>query len=70
MALDLVQETDSPSLHRFQMIAWTLVLGLFFLNSVYFSLAMPQFDATMLGLMGISNGTYLGFKLPTAGPAQ
>jgi hypothetical protein len=62
MALDLVQETDSPSLHRFQMIAWTVVLGLVFINSVYFKLTMPKFDATLLALMGISNGTYLGFK--------
>jgi hypothetical protein len=27
------------------------------------NLVMPEFDATLLGLMGISNGTYIGFKL-------
>ena len=26
-------------------------------------LAMPQFSATLLGLLGISAGTYVGFKL-------
>ena len=62
MALELVQETNSPSLHRFQMIAWTVILGLIFLHSVYFTLAMPKFDATLLALMGIINSTYIGYK--------
>jgi hypothetical protein len=25
---------------------------------------MPEFSVTMLALMGISSGTYIGFKLP------
>jgi hypothetical protein len=25
---------------------------------------MPEFDTTLLGLMGISSGTYIGFKFP------
>jgi hypothetical protein len=32
--------------------------------SVYKDLAMPEFSATLLGLMGLSSGTYLGFKVP------
>jgi hypothetical protein len=52
------------SLHRFQMFVWTLVLGIIFISSVYAQLAMPNFNATLLGLMGISSGTYLGFKFP------
>jgi hypothetical protein len=28
---------------------------------------MPEFSATMLALMGISSGTYIGFKLPMRG---
>jgi opacity protein-like surface antigen len=52
------------SMHRFQMFAWTLVLGIIFVSSVYAQLAMPNFNATLLGLMGISSGTYLGFKFP------
>jgi hypothetical protein len=27
-------------------------------------LIMPEFDGTLLTLMGLSSGTYLGFKLP------
>jgi hypothetical protein len=32
--------------------------------SAYRFLAMPDFDPTLLGLMGISSGTYIGFKFP------
>jgi hypothetical protein len=61
---DLVTDANGPSFHRFQMIAWTVVLGVLFLASVYKSLSMPEFSGTMLALMGISAGTYLGFKIP------
>lgn len=53
------------ALDRFQVVVWTLVLGGVFLNSVLWDLTMPEFSATMLALMGISSGTYIGFKLPT-----
>jgi hypothetical protein len=52
------------ALDRFQVIVWTLVLGGIFLSSVLWDLTMPEFSATMLALMGISSGTYIGFKLP------
>lgn len=55
---------DGISIHRFQMFAWTLILGIIFIFSVYKDLSMPEFSTTLLGLMGISSGTYLGFKLP------
>jgi hypothetical protein len=55
---------DGISIHRFQMFAWTLILGVIFVGSVYKDLGMPEFNATLLGLMGVSSGTYLGFKLP------
>jgi hypothetical protein len=55
---------DGISIHRFQMFAWTLILGIIFVGSVYRDLGMPEFSTTLLGLMGISSGTYLGFKLP------
>jgi hypothetical protein len=28
--------------------------------------SLPVFDDTLLALLGISNGTYLGFRLPAA----
>jgi len=60
----LNDDSGSLSLHRFQLFVWTLVLGVIFCGSVYRGLAMPEFSATLLGLMGISSGTYLGFKVP------
>jgi hypothetical protein len=61
---DIISDHNNVSIHRFQMVVWTLVLGVFFLRSVTKSLSMPQFDDSMLILMGISNGTYLGLKIP------
>ncbi|HKS24688.1 MAG TPA: hypothetical protein VJZ76_17965 [Thermoanaerobaculia bacterium] len=61
---DVMSDPAGISLHRFQMFAWTLILGVIFVGSVYHNLEMPQFSATLLGLMGISSGTYLGFKVP------
>ena len=61
---DVLSDSQGISLYRFQLFAWTLVLGLIFCASVYNGLEMPQFSTTLLGLMGISSGTYLGFKVP------
>ena len=65
---DLLTEKDTGtgvvSFHRFQIFVWTIVLGIMFVANVYNQLAMPQFSATLLGLLGISAGTYVGFKLP------
>jgi hypothetical protein len=61
---DWLTEDGAVTFHRFQMLAWTLVLGLIFIAHVCSSYAMPEFSATTLALMGISSGTYLGFKLP------
>jgi len=62
---DLVQDEQGAfALDRFQIVVWSLVMGGVFLNSVLFDLTMPEFSATMLALMGVSAGTYLGFQLP------
>lgn len=61
---DVLDDGGGISFHRFQMFVWTLVLGIIFGVSVYRHLSMPQFSATLLGLMGVSSGTYLGFKFP------
>jgi hypothetical protein len=61
---DILSGGDDYSLHRFQIAVWTIVLGITFLSSVYNGLTMPEFSATLLGLMGISSGTYIGFKFP------
>lgn len=61
---DLLTDVNGITLHRFQMVIWTIVLGVLFLIGVYKELAMPEFSGTLLALMGISAGTYLGFKIP------
>lgn len=61
---DILSDGSGYSFHRFQIFAWTIVLGIMFLASVYNNLTMPEFSATLLGLMGLSSGTYIGFKFP------
>ena len=61
---DVLTDGQAYSFHRFQIFAWTIILGIIFIASVYNNLAMPQFSTTLLGLMGISAGTYIGFKFP------
>ena len=73
--LDLLSEENDMakpqimSFHRFQIIVWTLVLGIVFCSEVLTKLGMPNFDSTLLILMGISSGTYLGFKFPPVAKA-
>jgi hypothetical protein len=61
---DVLKDGEGISFHRFQIAVWTVVLGLVFIRSVLLQLVMPDFDTTLLGLMGISSGTYIGFKFP------
>lgn len=61
---DLLSDENGISFHRLQMAVWTLVLVMVFIRAVYSDILMPDFDATLLGLIGISSGTYLGFKFP------
>jgi hypothetical protein len=62
--LDILEDDGGVNFHRFQLMIWTLALGIIFVYQVWSTLAMPDFNATLLGLMGISSGTYLGFKIP------
>ena len=61
---DILSDSSGYSFHRFQIFAWTIVLGIIFMSSVYNNLTMPEFSPTLLGLMGLSAGTYIGFKFP------
>ncbi len=61
---DILRDASGYSFHRFQIFAWTIILGIIFVSSVYNHLTMPEFSATLLGLMGLSSGTYIGFKFP------
>jgi hypothetical protein len=59
----LTEEAGAYDFHRFQMLAWTLVLGSVFVFKVFADRTMPQFDSNLLLLMGISSGAYIGFKV-------
>ena len=61
---DVLSDSEGIDFHRFQMLVWTFVLGIVFVTKVWRDLAMPEFDTTLLGLMGLSAGTYVGLKIP------
>jgi hypothetical protein len=61
---DICDDGKGAGFHRLQTVLWTIVLGAVFVSSVIHVMSMPQFSDTLLTLMGISNATYLGFKIP------
>lgn len=60
---DILSDSNGISFHRFQVFAWTIVMVLVFIRQVASYLVMPEFSGALLTLMGISSGTYLGFKV-------
>jgi hypothetical protein len=64
VAEDLFSGASGASLHRVQYGLWSVVLMIIFIATVYDTLAMPQFDNSLLGLMGISSAAYAGMKIP------
>ena len=65
---DLVSDGKAPAVHRLQHVLWTAALGAVFWGHVFRYLMMPDFDATLLALAGLSSGGYLALKTtePTA----
>ncbi len=61
---DIYDDGNGMSIHRMQVVAWTVILGAVFVRSVAQTMSMPEFPETLLLLLGISNGIYLGFKVP------
>jgi hypothetical protein len=61
---DIMNDGNGMSFHRAQVVVWTIVLGMVFVGTVRQVMSMPEFPETLLVLMGISNATYLGFKIP------
>jgi hypothetical protein len=62
---DLTTDINGPTVHRIQVLCWTVALGIVFVIGVYRDLSMPpDFSATLLALMGISSAGYVGFKWP------
>ena len=61
---DILSDENGMSFHRFQIVVWTLVLTVLFVSKIRTDRQMPDFSNQLLGLMGISSGTYIGFKFP------
>lgn len=61
---DILTDSQGVTLARLQMLIWNTALGLFFAIELFNEKKMPVFDVTTLGLLGISAGAYLGFKVP------
>jgi hypothetical protein len=61
---DLFSIEGGAGLHRVQFGLWSVVLMIVFVVTVYDTLAMPDFNNSLLGLMGISSAAYAGMKVP------
>lgn len=59
--IDLLSDSNGVRLHRFQLCAWTLLLGLIFAAIVYDDLVMPNFGDSLLTLIGINAAVHVGF---------
>jgi hypothetical protein len=59
---DLVSDRDGPVMHRLQMAAWSLALGVAYVYGTVVQLDMPDLDETLLVLMGMSSAGYLSMK--------
>ncbi len=59
---DILQDELGYSVHRAQMFMWTVIMGIIFVTSVIRLQQIPQLDESLLGLMGISSGAYVGLK--------
>ena len=61
----LSDETADPGgveIHRLQNVLWMGFLGFVFVRAVWNTLALPNFDANLVGLMFVSSSTFLGVK--------
>ena len=63
---DIFYENDSPSLHRLQMVGFTVMMLALWVWRVFNELAMPNdISENLIGLMGLSGGTYVALKAVT-----
>jgi hypothetical protein len=61
---DILSDEYGLALSRFQIFVWTLIMVCIFVYDVLSTAAIPDFsDSNVLTLMGISSGSYIGYKL-------
>ncbi len=61
---DILTDVNGITLARLQMLLWNVTLGLVFVGQVFADLRIPDLDTSTLGLLGLSAGAYVGFKVP------
>jgi hypothetical protein len=54
--------TGTIGVHQIQAAAWTIILAVVFLATVFRFLEMPDFNRNILAMAGISGGTYVAFS--------
>ncbi|RTQ50303.1 hypothetical protein EJV47_11810 [Hymenobacter gummosus] len=59
---DLLSDEQGVSINRLQKVVITLLLGYFFVRTVYKTVALPEWDNNETLLLAISSATYLGLK--------
>ena len=59
---DVLSTGGSPQLQHIQALAWTFILGGIFVWIAVGQYHFPEFDDTLLMMMGLVSGFYLGFK--------
>ncbi len=61
---DILSDAQGLALYRFQMLVFNILFGVLFLIYVLQNVTMPDLDTNILALLGMSAGTYAGFKIP------
>jgi len=62
---DIISDDSGISIHRLQNVIWTAIVGVIYIYYVIINSKIPDgtiINNDLLGLMGISAGTYLGLK--------
>ncbi|SHJ28742.1 hypothetical protein SAMN02745146_2766 [Hymenobacter daecheongensis DSM 21074] len=59
---DILSDGHGVSMHRLQKVVISLMMGYFFVRSVYKTVAMPDWTTNQMLLLAVSSATYLGLK--------
>ena len=59
---DILSDEHGVSMHRLQKVIISLLMGYFFVRSVYKTVAMPEWTTNETLLLAVSSATYLGLK--------
>lgn len=59
---DILSDEHGISIHRLQKVVIALIMGFFFVHSVYLTVTMPVWTTNQTLLLAVSSATYLGLK--------